>query len=196
MRKIERYDENPIDNLFLDLSEQISIKLKTFEITPNTITTISLIFGVLSFIALVNHFYITSASLFLMAYFFDCLDGHYARKYNMCTEIGDYYDHVSDILKAALILLGLYLIDKNKFRIFLPYIIVFFVFMMIHINIQEKIYDNDKFGKSLKVCDFLPWISSENSKKIVKFSRFLGSGTFILCMVVIILLYPILQARK
>lgn len=192
MRKIERFEENPIDNLFLDLADQISIKLKSSQITPNTITTVSLIFGIMSYIALIHHCYISAASLFLIAYFFDCLDGHYARKYGMCTEFGDYYDHISDILKTSLILLGLYLIDKNKFRTIFPYIIGLFIFMMVHMNVQEKVYDNDAFGKSLKVCDFLPWISTQNSKTIIRFSRFLGSGTFILFMVVLIILYPML----
>ena len=42
--------------------------------------------------------YIISAILYLTRYIFDCIDGFYARKYNMTTVFGDWYDHISDIL--------------------------------------------------------------------------------------------------
>jgi len=38
-----------------------------------------------------------SAFSYLISYMFDCWDGYYARKYNMESKFGDYYDHVSDM---------------------------------------------------------------------------------------------------
>ena len=37
-----------------------------------------------------------------LGYFFDCMDGHYARAYNMTTKWGDYYDHISDMITLSL----------------------------------------------------------------------------------------------
>ena len=34
-----------------------------------------------------------------VGYFFDCMDGHFARKYNMVTEFGDMYDYITDLSK-------------------------------------------------------------------------------------------------
>ena len=31
----------------------------------------------------------------------DCLDGFYARKYNMTSQFGDYLDHLSDVFKTT-----------------------------------------------------------------------------------------------
>ena len=33
--------------------------------------------------------------MFLLSYYFDTVDGKFARKYNMATKMGDYLDHTS-----------------------------------------------------------------------------------------------------
>ena len=53
------------------------------------------------------------AIILLIFYFMDCLDGHFARKYNMVTVFGDYFDHFVDILSLSL----LYLILVSKINI-------------------------------------------------------------------------------
>jgi hypothetical protein len=48
MRKIERDDENPIDNIIIDSCDIIKPYFYKLGFTPNGITTLSLIFGLLS----------------------------------------------------------------------------------------------------------------------------------------------------
>ena len=48
MRKIDSNLENPIDNILIDICDFILPTLKVLNFTPNMLTTISLIFGLLS----------------------------------------------------------------------------------------------------------------------------------------------------
>ena len=48
MRKIPREYENPIDNINLDFAEFMCPYFKVLNLTPNDLTTISFIFGLLS----------------------------------------------------------------------------------------------------------------------------------------------------
>jgi len=69
-------------------------------VTPNHITTV----GNVSRFTLIGLLWtktlnpITSSLLFFLQYFFDGLDGNYARKYNLSTPLGEMYDHYSDQL--------------------------------------------------------------------------------------------------
>ena len=46
-RKIENHTENPLDNILIDFSENISPGLRKLGFTPNMLTTIGTIFGLL-----------------------------------------------------------------------------------------------------------------------------------------------------
>lgn len=51
--------------------------------TPNQITFLSLVFALIgSYFYCKNNFYL-SIICFIVSYYLDCVDGHYARKYNM-----------------------------------------------------------------------------------------------------------------
>ena len=104
MRKIIKEFENPIDNIIIDIVEKITPFLYRTGHTPNIITTYSFIFGLLS-VHYLNKNDITKFVLFYMiSYFFDCIDGFMARKYNMTTKFGDLYDHITDTIVFVLIL--------------------------------------------------------------------------------------------
>lgn len=98
--------DNPMDRICYNLSEYLTPYFKWFNATPNQITTWSLCFGLISVYAL-SHHSIIGVSLFVVFYLvqfvFDCLDGHYARKYQMISEIGDWYDHIKDVVLYFLV---------------------------------------------------------------------------------------------
>jgi hypothetical protein len=56
-RKISRDDENPIDNILYDISNEVGKVFKIFNFTPNMITTLSLL------ITLVGLYYINNSFL-------------------------------------------------------------------------------------------------------------------------------------
>ena len=147
MRKIPRELENPIDNILIDLCEPISELFNRISLTPNHITTISMIFGFLSVFFLYKRIVIVAVILYFISYLFDCVDGYYARKYNMCSKFGDLYDHIKDCSVNFLFYFGVFYIYKDKLSvsqwIIIGFISLFIKFMeSLYFGAQEKYYDH------------------------------------------------------
>lgn len=190
MRKIPCHYENFFDNIIIDHADKYVPLCIKLGITPNMITTLSLFIAVLSVYLFLNKFYVLSVITFIIAYFFDCLDGHYARSANMCTEFGDYYDHISDSIKFIFLMTAFYIVDKNKFKTILPGFIVIFILMSYHLHCQEILYDNYTPNSSFNfTTNFFKFVCKENVHSHICYSRWVGCGTFILYMCMCILYY-------
>jgi len=72
--------------------------------TPNHITTVgNLVRAAFLYLLWKRQLNPVSASvLFLLQYFFDGMDGNYARMYNLTSALGEMYDHYSDQIFAVL----------------------------------------------------------------------------------------------
>ena len=143
MRKIQKCHENPLDNILIGISDSLCPLFKKLGFTPNGITTLSLIFGLAAVYALYKGKVWGFAILYFISYFFDNMDGHYARKYGMTSKFGDYYDHIKDIV-VVLVLLGV-LITRNRCsrKVWITagaILAVAFVLMSAQLGCQEKIY--------------------------------------------------------
>ena len=191
MRKIKSEFENPFDNILIDLSDIISPYFNKMNFTPNGITTLSLITGLLSCYFLHKNKPFLSVSLLFLSYFFDCLDGFYARKYNMVSKFGDYYDHVKDIVVNLLLLYILYNRNKDKLNkkeiiIFSFVFCLFYCIMSVHFSLQEIIYDkpeeSDTLGYLTKYVD-----NKEQAENLITYTRYFGCGTVILLNMLAIL---------
>ena len=174
MRKIPRELENPIDNLLIDLADMVSPWFKRIHATPNHITTLSILASVLSVHLFQSSSYTLAGMISFVSYFFDCLDGHFARKYDMVTDIGDMYDHMSDMGKLAL---NIRTISTKVGSGFAQHFSVFFVLYMmctVHLSYQESYYgkNDSKFLAPLKgMFGGVP-------EKMLKYTRYVGCGTF------------------
>lgn len=177
MAKINPKYENPIDNFIVfELCEPISDYLYNQKITPNIITTIGFISSLLSSYFLYQYKIYIFIPLYLFAYFCDCLDGFMARKYNLETKFGDYYDHITDIFQTVIVLfIFIYRYSFLNFR----KTVIFTLFLMILFSItqgcQEKLMGkntSDIIGVTKKMC-------SKNFKRQIDFIRVFGSGTII-----------------
>jgi phosphatidylglycerophosphate synthase len=115
MRKINSNLENPFDNAIYIIVEYLAPYAHKFGFTPNMITTSSNLFTIIAIYYLLNYYFVVAAILYLISYMFDCLDGYVARKYNMVSIFGDYYDHISDAVKLIAYLGTLYLINCSNF---------------------------------------------------------------------------------
>ena len=142
--KIKESDECPIDIFFIRLCELVSPYIKKYGIIPNQITLLSLIAGLSVSYALYKNKNIIAFFLWVFSYFLDCLDGYCARKYDMETKFGDYFDHFSDLVKSfAIILVILHKMNK-KYRIkYLILLTLLGVLMLSHVGCQEIITDNE-----------------------------------------------------
>ena len=144
MRKIPSKYENPFDNFIYKIVIFITPYLRKLNLTPNQITTIGNIFGITGIYKLYKNNYISSAILYLIRYIFDCIDGYYARKYNMITNFGDWYDHISDLLIHLIYIILLYVKKINLFKyFFISYLILLFL-VTLHLYYQEKYYNKNE----------------------------------------------------
>ena len=191
MRKIDRSFENPLDNILISISDSMSDTFYNFGVTPNDLTTLSNITAFITILLLINAKYEWAAFAFLVSYFFDCFDGFFARKYSMTSKFGDLYDHYSDFIKNTATFFTLYYINPDKFMKVLPILIIAMFLCFIQVGCQEKLYDKNEsdtlsFLKNLCVSKDS---DEEEIKKILQRTRFLGCGTFILTVMVIIIYY-------
>ena len=189
MSKIPFEYEGPVDIVLAQLWYIIQPSFHDLNFRPNDLTTISVIFGLFSVYCLYEDYTRWSALFLFLSYFFDIADGIYARTYNMVTEWGDYYDHISDIILFVslfgMIMYKYYYTPSNN-NIMIYLIIVFLTSQYItgvQLGCQEKIYVKDESG-TLK---FLKNLCRGNPKTIIKYTRFCSSGTTTIILMLLIL---------
>lgn len=184
MRKIPSNLENPIDDVAISLCEKSERFYRRHKFTPNQLTFLSFFFGLVSAVFFYYDYRVIAVLFFMLTYYFDCMDGFYARKYNMETKLGEILDHTSDFIRHALILYIIYLKKPKRFFKIIPIILIFNVFLMIHIGCQEQYFNSDVEQPFLdnfkKMCP---------DKSNIKYTRFLGCGTFQIIFYLIMLFY-------
>ena len=114
--------ENPVDRFLYYSIEKISDTIYNLNITPNIITLLGLIIGLISAYFLYEKKIIYCVILWFISYYLDLLDGYIARKYNQGSKLGGWFDHISDIIKFILYLYVLYL--HNKINIIYIFILI------------------------------------------------------------------------
>ena len=192
MRKIPHEYDNPFDNFLIGLSDITVSDAYFIGMNPNMITTLSNIACIITILLLFNANYYLAAFFLLVSYYFDCMDGHMARKYNMVTVFGDYYDHISDSLKIFSVLIALYYVNKEKFLKVFPIIILLFVLMSTHLGCQELLYNTDE-SITLEPTKLLCPVSDQTNNDLIKntlmSTKYFGCGTFFLALAIIIVYY-------
>jgi phosphatidylglycerophosphate synthase len=152
--------------------------------TPNMITTFSIIFGLLSMYFIFNNNYKIASFLFLIAYYFDCVDGKLARKYNMQTTFGDYYDHFGDIFKIIIIIYALYKTNPPQFNEIKMLLIILALLMFIHLGYQEAIYNTNE-SPTLSFSKYFA-DKDDNPRRTIQYTKYYGCGTFVLLLFILI----------
>lgn len=191
-RKITREQENPFDNIFIDIAEWLNTRIfRPLNYTPNMITTMSLFLGLMSVVLYHYQYYLFSIIFFITAYILDCADGNYARKYNMETAFGDYYDHISDMSKGLFILIAVIIhpIPLRLKQILIIILTVLLSLSLMHLGCQEGIYNPDKHDKydSLSNLKYLCG-TTESSLEYIKYTRYFGTGTVVVYMCFLIII--------
>jgi len=178
MRKVKREWDCPIDNFLVDLGEPLLSTFHEMGGTPNLLTT----FGNLLRGSSMIFIYLGDLKMFSICYIwgyqFDCLDGFFARRYNMCSKFGDFYDHFSDTVFGVLMFNYIYWY-KTWFHIF---IYLFMLGMMtVHIGCIQIYYNGSKYKEYLDIFKLpfykVGWLS---------WLKWFGCGSFILtsCLLV------------
>jgi phosphatidylglycerophosphate synthase len=181
MRKINDDMECPCDNFVIKICEETAPLFKSLNFTPNMITTVSLMFGLLAYYAIsIGNYKLACLHIFL-AYYFDCLDGYYARQYKMETEFGDYYDHFSDTGKFILITYGIYLQRPDIFTfVNISIVSILLLLSLIHLGCQEK-YHDEKMSPSMDNLKYLC-----NDRSMIGHTKYFGTGTLTFGLIILV----------
>ena len=203
-RKLPKILDDPTDNFILDnIVDPINPLFFKMNMTPNKLTAISGIFGLLSAYYAYKSKYALASLLFLISYIFDCFDGNFARRYNMVTEFGDWFDHIKD--SFIIILLFIIIIYKKDitFNIKIISLILFLVFLLLsfcYLKEQELIYhknnDNIKKSNSLNILNNINLFKNYTSEEKLKYLKYFGCGGFNLIIVIILILFEITKFKN
>ena len=190
MRKIPSKFENPLDTVIIGHIDNVQSRFYKLGVTPNILTTFSVICQLLSMYFFVNNkdYYTAYSVIFFgLSYYFDCFDGHLARSYNMVTKFGDYYDHISDLLKIIGFIVLIYIYYKSYFYISLGLIVSFGLLSMIHLSCQEHYYANssDTMHYLKYICP-TKYLNIEIGK-CLSITKYVGCGTYMLVAMLLII---------
>ena len=121
--------------------------------TPNMLTTLG---NVCSFLCI--YFYyknnLLSIPFLILRTYFDYVDGMVARTYNLATDFGDTYDHMSDALFGALFIAVTAKTLKGKHRnLSLILITIFMLSFVINMGCIDEIEPNELFKLKTFVSD-------------------------------------------
>ena len=184
--------ECPIDIYIFKL---IDAHLETFYkigLTPNMVTTLSIVFGLMAAYAIMQDRLGLAAFCWLIAYYLDCVDGKLARKYQMVSKFGDLYDHIGDLLKLIAVIYALFYSKTEKTTdkqwVFIGIILFLGILQVIHMGYQECIYDKKEESPYLNIVRLL-FVNEENAEAIIKYTKYFGCGTWYLCFTVLILFW-------
>ena len=100
------------------ISRKIGLFFSKLPISPNVWTIMSIIPGILGFVALVYHQMLLGFILFFISGFFDAIDGGVARVTKSVTKLGGYLDGIIDRIIEGLLLIGLLLFGLPDLVIF------------------------------------------------------------------------------
>lgn len=174
-RKIPASMENPLDNVLIWVCERLSPFFRSLGHTPNALTTYSLITGLGSVYSLWQGNLWTFAILWFVSYFFDCIDGYFARKYDMVTAFGDMYDHVKDTVVNALLFVVALARYRSSVSVWhIGVVVASLALMGMHLGCQERIYsarggEDSVLTHLTRMCPDPDWIYA---------TRWVGTGTF------------------
>ena len=174
--KTQGYVDQCIVKHFTYTMLPLSLDLK---LTPNFITTLSLICGIISSIMIYQDDYYAGSIFFLFRYLLDCLDGPLARLSKTTSQLGDIYDHLVDYTTFILFYIICFV---KKFSLFF-FIILHFLLItsIIHYAILAR---DKKKGIIYNITKFLPL-----NKNLTKWTINLETGTMTLFTTIAILLH-------
>mgnify|MGYP006132271685 CR=1 FL=1 len=189
MHKIPNRYEAPIDSFLFIFVERIAPYMSI--ISPNLITTVGVIFDIIGFYLLYStKYYLFGIGCFIIGYFMDCLDGYIARRYNKMTVFGDWYDHITDVMKGIGILYLLYHFNPKLGVVAIPFILGFCYITIYHILYQETIYGNNSESPSLNLIKYITGSPTiKQAEQNIIYTRYFGIGQLQLLMYAFVLYF-------
>lgn len=195
--KIPSRLENPVDYILIQIADWASSHLYRLDATPNQITVLSAVATYISIHHLIHDKIVGFVVWFWLAYIMDCIDGYYARRYNMTSNLGDYLDHVTDLVGFIALIVVVCL--KYHRLMTLPVAILFIgftVLMMMEVGCQEKwMSRNVPHQNSIKILENICPSGEKGLEGVMKKLSYFSSGTYNLFLMLLVV-YLFYQNQK
>lgn len=175
---------DPFEKILYQISNLLLPIFYKLNLTPNMLTTIGNIFGIISIYYLYQKNIIYFIIFSLLRLFFDCSDGEMARKYKMYSKFGDLYDHISDISYLIITVITSLIVINNKFNYLISISLLTLGFLL-NWSCESEYFKNTN-KKSLFHLNYLCKNKSEDYLKILKY---IGAGFYWLYLYIIIILF-------
>jgi hypothetical protein len=187
---------DPYDNLMNYIGEKSLPILKYLNFTPNALTLIGGIFMIFSIIFILTYKFVYAALFYAIAYWFDCIDGQYARYYGLTSKNGEKLDHFVDAVRNILTCISIYIINISTLKkLIFAVLYVIFTLTNVYVSncIQNYYYFNTKTDDKYHMKDNMTFCKHQPNQQL-EYVRFFGSGTKIL-FIILFLLYLSLSSR-
>ena len=178
-RKLPYYFDDPVDNIILFTTDPLIPILNKLCLTPNMVTTISLICSIGSSYYIIKNNWKIASTLHVLSYVLDCMDGPLARRFNMLSKFGDWYDHISDYIGIIMLFISLYYVKASNLKGFGIGSSLFWIGTCYHYSAQQ-LYSNST-SQSLDILKYLVG-TKEHAENILPYTRFFGAGIYTLCV--------------
>ena len=154
------------------------------EITPNSITFISLLLRILSGLFFLNgkhEYLICGAMLFEGSYLIDCVDGSVARLKNMTSVFGRFFDHISDLVGGVFVICALAYGQGAIFSVLTVSVVFIYIseyYITYLVNVAQErssVPGNVKFCENKVVevfCAYRNWFFRRNFKSFLSLPDF------------------------
>ena len=184
--------ECPCDNILYKIIEGHLHLYHEAGLTPNMVTTIGFLCGLLAAYLIIQRHFVWAAFFWILSYYFDCVDGKLARKYNTVTLFGDYYDHICDSLKYVIVAGALIKSNTKKTTtkqwIYFGILWLLILLSCIHIGYQEIIYDQKEDSPFLHIASQIVSIDP-NPRRTIQYTKYFGMGFSVIGIALIIIIW-------
>ena len=180
--KLPRHLENPVDDWIMGAVEPALAPLHARGITPNAVTVASMAAAAASVYFCFRGEPLTAASLWVLNYVCDVIDGFMARRYRMETTLGGCLDHVSDVAAFCALMVFVWTrlaVGRPAWPLAVEGALL--LGSLYHLQCQEKETSHMPFdGIDGRLC---------LSKQHLQWTRWVGTGTLTVWHVFLIFFY-------
>lgn len=172
MSQLPKEFENPIDYYLGKICQFVAPAFAWTNHTANEITLEGLVLSLWGLWNLCQGNLMKFTIGYGLGYFFDCLDGFFARKYNDTSKFGEYFEHSKDIGCGILYFIILY----NSYSV-PSWMVCTSIFLLGGLTLQLA-HQQRLLRSSGGVLDILqPLVKNV---KNIQYTRYIGCGTFML----------------
>lgn len=115
-RKLSWHIECPADYYMVSISAPYFDHWRSYGVTANHLTLMAGIFQLLACGCLYRRLALLAGVLWIFGYYFDAIDGSYARYHYLCSNFGDLFDHIRDWV-CTIVLVGV-ILWRYQWRLF------------------------------------------------------------------------------